>query len=137
MAYSKTKPYQRTNYRGATDPHYDRYLKEAEIAGKAENVKESELEKPYNSKTYNEMQQEYNLVLPPPFEWGELPGPIPGITLPDPPPGITPIGGTGALQCWWTSTGCEQLVGCWAGSDLELDGPEAATAGYQPANVIA
>ena len=115
MAYSKTKPYNRTSYKGATDPSYDRYLKEAVAAGKAENVKESELEKPYNVKqTYSAMQQDYQPITPPVID----PGP-----------------GTGGLKCIWTSTGCEQLVGCWAGSDIILDGPEAATAGYMPVEV--
>jgi hypothetical protein len=116
MVYSKVKPYNRTNYKGATDPSYDRFLKEAVNAGKAENVKESELEKPYNVKqTYGAMQQNYNPITPPVID----PGP-----------------GTGKLKCLWTSTGCEQLVGCWAGSDIVLDGPEAATAGYMPVEII-
>ena len=133
MVYSKTKPYNKTGFKGAADPSYDRYLKEAVNAGKAENVKESELEKPYNVKqTYGTMQQDYNPILPPVIEWPDLPGVIPGITVPvDDDEGIIPVG-TGGLNCIWTSTGCEQLVGCWAGSDIVLEGPEAATAGYMP-----
>jgi hypothetical protein len=116
MVYSKVKPYNKTSYKGAADPSYDRFLKEAVNLGKAENVKESELEKPYNVKqTYGAMQQNYNPVTPPVID----PGP-----------------GTGGLNCLWTSTGCEQLVGCWAGSDIVLDGPEAATAGYMPVEVL-
>jgi hypothetical protein len=112
MAYSKAKPYQRTSYKGAVDPSYDRFLKEAATLGKAENIKESELEKPYNVKqTYSAMQQDYDPLTPPTID-----------------PGV----GTGGLKCIWTSTGCEQLVGCWAGSDIVLTGPEAATAGYLP-----
>ena len=124
MGYSSNKPYQRTTYRTPTDPSYDRYLKSGTMVGNKESV----LEKPYKTSTYAQMQQDFNIPTPPSFDWGDLPV-IPGMDLPPPPGDVSPIGGTGGLTCYWTSTGCEQLVGCWAGSDLVLDGPEAATAG--------
>lgn len=130
MGYSTNKPYQRSTYRAPTDGSYDRYLKSGTLVGNKESV----LEKPYKTSTYAQMQQDFNIPLPPPFDWGDLPV-IPGMDLPPPPGDVIPIGGTGALTCYWTSTGCEQLVGCWAGSDLVLDGPEAATAGYLPPQV--
>lgn len=130
MGYSTNKPYQRTTYRAPTDGSYDRYLKSGTLVGN----KESMLEKPYKVSTYAQMQQDFNIPIPPSFDWGDLPV-IPGMDLPPPPGDVIPIGGTGGLTCYWTSTGCEQLVGCWAGSDLVLDGPEAATAGYLPPSV--
>src|SRR5574343_652180 len=132
MGYSTNKPYQRSTYRAPTDGSYDRYLKSGTMVGNKESV----LEKPYKVSTYAQMQQDFNIPIPPSFDWGDLPV-IPGMDLPPPPGDIVPIGGTGALTCYWTSTGCEQLVGCWAGSDLVLDGPEAATAGYMTPQVIA
>jgi hypothetical protein len=106
--YSKTKLYQKTVYDKVKLRSYDRLLKEANLQGSGD-PKESNLEKPYKSKTYSQMQQEYNPPLP---------------------PVIDPGTGTGGLRCIWTSTGCEQLVGCWAGSDIVITGPEANTAGY-------
>lgn len=115
MPYSSTKLYQKTFYDKVKTRSYDRLLKEGLTAGTAD-PKESMLEKPYKSKTYSDMQQEYNPVLPPTVD-----------------PGV----GTGGLKCTWVGTGCEQLIGCWAGSDLVITGPEAATAGYQIPTVTA
>jgi len=127
MGYSSNKPYQRTSYRGPTDPSFDRYLKEGTLISNKESV----LEKPYNNKTYATMQQDFNPPPIPPWDWDPF-KPPPIIPPGPPPPGIFPPGGTGDLTCYYISQGCEQLVGCWAGSDLVLDGPEAATAGYLP-----
>jgi hypothetical protein len=109
--YSSNKPYQRSTYRTGTDPNYDRLLKE----GKAITEKESVLEKPYKAKNYNSMQQDYNPIPLPPLD-----------------PGY----GTGGFKCVYVEDGCDQLVGCWAGSDIKLDGDDAETAGYVlPINV--
>src|SRR5574343_535615 len=130
MGYSTNKPYQRSTYRAPTDGSNNRYLKSGTIVGNKESV----LEKPYKVSTYAQMQQDFNIPTPPSFDWGDLPV-IPGMDLPPPPGDVIQIGGTGGLTCYWTRTGCEQVVGCCEGSDLVLDGPEAATAGYIPQSV--
>lgn len=79
-------------------------------------AKESSLEKPYQGRDYQEMHQYPDVPLPP--------------VVDDPPPG------TGGLTCWYSEEGCEQLVGCWTGSDISLEGPLAHEAGYIEPNVI-
>lgn len=108
MAYSSSKLYQRTTYDKLKQKSYDRLLKEQVAAGTAD-PKESVLEKPYKSKTYATMQQEYNPVLP---------------------PTVDPGAGTGGFKCIWINSGCDQLIGCWAGSDIDISGPDASNAGY-------